>query len=338
MTDTNAPTKPIRLGILVFPGFPMACLTSCIEPLRAANEISGKTVFQWQVVAEQKAPVVSSATVLFAPDKALSEIEGLDYLFFVSSPDGRFENSSRAGAALQRHIRAGGVLGAFSGGVFPLARTGLTQGDAMSVHWCYSAAFQTEFPDISVENTVICDAPRIKSVSGATAVFDYMLNLIGVSLGGDIMAEVACWFQHPLIRSAAVSQKTPAVRSERSEDMLPKQVANAIELFSEHIDNPLQISEVARALGLSTRSLERSFKEATGQSPLKYYRAVRMKQARQLVLYTNEPVTDIAYMVGYSAPGTFLRHYRESHGITPITDRRKKNSLRVSDGDCLPAS
>ena len=30
---------PLRLGFLMFPGFPMACLTSAIEPLRAANEI-----------------------------------------------------------------------------------------------------------------------------------------------------------------------------------------------------------------------------------------------------------------------------------------------------------
>ena len=32
---------PFRLGFLMFPGFPMACLTSAIEPLRAANEIVG---------------------------------------------------------------------------------------------------------------------------------------------------------------------------------------------------------------------------------------------------------------------------------------------------------
>ncbi|KPN62477.1 transcriptional regulator, AraC family with amidase-like domain [Aliiroseovarius crassostreae] len=337
MTKANEQIDVIHLGILVFPGFPMACLTSCIEPLRAANEISGKDVFQWRVVAEQNAPVTSSAAVAFAPDTTLSEVTGLDYLFFVSSPDGCFENPSRAGAALQRHMRSGGILGAFSGGVFPLTRTGLTRGDPMSVHWCYSAAFQAEFPDVPIETTVICDAPSIKSVSGASAVFDYMLNLIEARLGGDIMAEVACWFQHPLIRSATVSQKTPAIQSERSEDMLPKPVARAIQLFSEHIDSPLQISEVAQTLGVSTRSLERSFKDATGQSPLKYYRAVRMKQARQLVLYTNEPVTDIAYMVGYSTPVTFLRHYRESHGITPISDRRKRNSLRVSEGDCLPS-
>ncbi len=33
----------LKIGFLIFPGFPMACLTSMIEPMRAANEISGTT-------------------------------------------------------------------------------------------------------------------------------------------------------------------------------------------------------------------------------------------------------------------------------------------------------
>lgn len=42
----------IQIGFLIFPGFPMACLTSMIEPLRAANEIAGKTAFGWTLVSE----------------------------------------------------------------------------------------------------------------------------------------------------------------------------------------------------------------------------------------------------------------------------------------------
>ncbi len=61
MTDASAPQPPLTLGILIFPGFPMACLTSCIEPLRAANEISGQQAFRWKVIAENDGPVDSSA-------------------------------------------------------------------------------------------------------------------------------------------------------------------------------------------------------------------------------------------------------------------------------------
>ena len=329
-------TAPFTLGILLFPGFPMACLTSCIEPLRAANEIAGADVFRWRVLGEGAEPIPSSAGVTFAPDGTLAEATDVDLMLFTSSPKGQFENRAHANAALQRLSRSGTRLGAISGGVFALARTGLTREAPLSVHWCYEAAFQAEFPEIDMQSTVICEEGGFTSISGASAAFDHMLTLIEQRLGGDVMAEVACWFQHPFVRSAAVTQKTPAHSTGKSLEMLPKQVVRAIEHFAEHIESPVQISEVAEVVGLSTRSLERSFKEATGQSPLKYYRKMRMTQARQLVLYTNTPVTEVAYMVGYDTPGTFLHHYRETFGVTPINDRRAKNSMRVKDSDALP--
>ncbi|MDA5094525.1 helix-turn-helix domain-containing protein [Aliiroseovarius sp. KMU-50] len=334
MTDTR---PPYTLGILIFPGFPMACLTSCIEPLRAANEISGTEAFRWAVIAENEGPVESSAGVTFSPDSQLSDAIGLDLLLFTAGPNARFAQLPRANAALHRIQRSKTRLGSISGGVFALARTGLTGDNPLSVHWCYEAAFQAEFSDIPIQSTVICEDGAFTTISGASAAFDHMLTLIEERLGGDIMAEVACWFQHPYVRSAAAAQTTPAYATAKSQDLLPKPVAKAIAQFAEHIESPIQISEVADAIGVSTRSLERSFKEATGQSPLKYYRKMRMDQARQLVLYTNTPVTEVAFMVGYATPGAFLRHYRETFGLTPISDRRAKNSMRVKSSDALPS-
>ncbi|WP_247745120.1 helix-turn-helix domain-containing protein [Shimia sp. R11_0] len=42
-------------------------------------------------------------------------------------------------------------------------------------------------------------------------------------------------------------------------------------------------------------------------------------------------------MVCYATPGTFIRYYRETYGITPIGDRRAKNSMRVGSDDVLPS-
>lgn len=333
----HAPAPPITLGFLIFPGFPMACLTSAIEPLRAANEIAGQEAFRWQILAEGDGPIASSAGVSFAPDLRLSEAEDLDHLFFVASPDGIFKDPTKANAALQRHIRRGGKVGAFSGGIFPLARSGLMENEAMSVHWCYEAAFQAEFPQIEILQTVMSDASNCQTASGAAAVFDLMLNHIEARLGPAITTETACWFQHPFVRGASVPQKLPALGNAVSNDMLPAKVAQAIEIFAQNIETPIQISAVAEAIHMSSRSLERSFKRATGQSPLKYYRQMRMKEARQLVLYGQEPVTSIAYMVGYSSPAAFQRHYREIFGVSPLKERQAKTSLRITDASALPS-
>ena len=146
---------PRTLGFLLFPGFPMACLTSAIEPLRAANEISGRAVFAWKLVGEEMAAVRSSAEVRFAVDLALSEVLEVDDLFLISPPTGGFANPRRGFAALRRLDRAGVGLGGFSGGIFPLARAGVMAGRRCSVHWCYEAAFAAEFPRIEASRSAI---------------------------------------------------------------------------------------------------------------------------------------------------------------------------------------
>ena len=71
-----------RISFLIFPGFPMACLTSIIEPLRAAGEIAGQDCFAWQLVSEDGNKVASSAAVSFEPDAALADLRDVDMLFY----------------------------------------------------------------------------------------------------------------------------------------------------------------------------------------------------------------------------------------------------------------
>ncbi|NBE06105.1 GlxA family transcriptional regulator [Paragemmobacter ruber] len=334
MAETGQPTS---LGFLLFPGFPMACLTSAIEPLRAANEIVGRREFAWRLLAEEAGPVRSSAEVKFDPDATLAEAEGLDCLFFLSMPQSNFAHPKRSNAQVRRMDRSGVVLGGFSGGIFPLVRSGVMGGHVCSVHWCYEAAFKAEFPDIAASQSVIIRDRRRHTASGAGAVFDLMLRMIEEKLGRDTMTEVACWFQHPFVRADDASQKVPVQKRGGTDDMLPDAIRQAIQVFSDHIEDPVQISDVASALGMSERHLERSFKQATGQSPLKYYRLMRLKKARQKVLYSTQSITEIALSVGYASSTPMTRHYAEAFGVNPADERRRLVGLRGLAG-ALPPS
>ena len=274
----------LTLGFLLFPGFPMACLTSAIEPLRAANEIIGRREFAWRLIGEEAGPVQSSAEVRFEPDMTLSEVAGVDGLIFLSSPTSRFVNPRRSNAQVRWLDRCGVTLGGFSGGIFPLVRSGVMEGRSCSVHWCYEDAFRAEFPNVEASPLVILRDRRRYTASGAGAVFDLMLRLIEERLGRDTMTEVACWFQHPFVRAEDASQKVPVQKRGGTDELLPDPIRAAIRIFAEHIEDPVQIADVAAAVDMSERHLERCFKQATGQSPLKYYRLMRLKKARQQVL------------------------------------------------------
>ena len=327
---------PRTLGFLLFPGFPMACLTQAIEPLRAANEITGRKVFGWVLIGEDLAPVRSSAEVRFDVDMALCDVVGLDDIFLLSPPTAEFANARRGFAALRRLDRAGMVLGGFSGGIFPLVRSGVMLGRKCSVHWCYEAAFKAEFPGVEASRSAIVRDGRRATASGAGAVFDLMLRLIEESLGRDTMTEVACWFQHPFVRDEGASQKVPVQRVGGTDDLLPAQVRDAIRIFGEHIEDPILIADVAAAVALSARHLERSFKATTGQSPLKYYRLMRLKKARQRVLYSTDTITEIAQSVGYAGSGPMARHYTAEFGVHPTDERRRLVGLRGLSGGQVP--
>lgn len=318
-----------HLGFLILPGFPMACLTSAIEPLRAANEITGRQAFRWSVIGEGVGKVPSSADVVFEPDTGLAALPKLDHLILLSSPGGAFAAPAPAHAVLRRLARRGVRIGAVSGGVFPLARAGLLDGYRVAVHWCYDTAFRAEFPDIEASAAVIAIDRNRVTVAGSEAVFDLMLGLIRDDLGAEIMTEVACWFQHPVIRGEDVAQKTPAYRAERTQDTMPAAISTAIRMFSDHIEDPIQIADVADHLRLSLRQLDRSFQRFTGRSPLRYYRMLRMKRARQLVLYSDASLMAIALAVGYGSSTPLARHYAEEFGVSPRQDRAAQAGFRV---------
>jgi transcriptional regulator GlxA family with amidase domain len=331
-------TKKIEVGFLIFPGFPMSCLTSMIEPLRAANEIAGRDAFGWTLVSEDGGKVVASAQVVFEAACGLDEISGLDQLFVLSGPSTPFANPSGAEGKLRKAARHGMTMGAVSGGIFPLARAGLLNGHTVSVHWCYAAAFEAEFPDLDATDEVIALDGRRVTASGAAAAFDLSLHMIERELGADVATEVACWFQHPLVRGQGVAQRVPTFRSASTDDMLPPIVREAVEMFATHIADPINVADVAEAIGISVRQVERVFKKSTGKSPLHYYRAMRMKAARQLVLYSKSTMSEIALAVGYASATPMIQNYEDVFGVHPIKDREKINLFRVRGNAIVPSA
>jgi transcriptional regulator GlxA family with amidase domain len=325
------------IGFLIFDGFPMACLTSMIEPLRAANEISGQDAFSWTLLAETEDRVRSSAGVRFEPDVTLSDAPRPDYLILLSPPMGGFENSKSGYGVLRDFARHGSILGGISGGIFPLVRSGVMAGQRVSVHWCYDAAFRSEFSEVTASNQVIEVSARSCTASGATAAFDLSLQLIEDSLGSNVATEVACWFQHPLMRGKDVQQSVPTYRQRSTDATLPPVVAKAVAIFAANLSDPVSVAKVASDVGVSARQIERSFKKETGQSPSHYYRSIRMNAARQLVMYSKDRMAQIAMQVGYGSTTLMVQHYKNAFGISPQEDRRRINLYRVQDNISLPS-
>ncbi|MFT5159202.1 MAG: transcriptional regulator GlxA family with amidase domain [Paracoccaceae bacterium] len=298
-------------------GFPLSSLSSLIDPLRSANETSGEVVFSWIVVSETGEPVQSSANLDITPNCSLADMTDPDVLIILADPTSIFANAKSTTARLRRLDRAGVILGGASGGVFSLARAGVMAGHKSSVHWCYQAVFKEEFPHLECTNKVMIQDRRRITASGSTAVFELALNFIERTISHEVMTEVACWFQHPSVRSDEADQMHPTINQGFSEDSLPYPVISAIKLFRENVEEPLQISSIAEELGVSCRQLERCFMETTGCSPRAYYYRVRLRVAKQLVTHSNHSISRVANLTGFRRRSDFINRYLQVFGEPP---------------------
>lgn len=104
-----------------------------------------------------------------------------------------------------------------------------------------------------------------------------------------------------------------------------KRVVNAaIELVQAHPERNPTIVELAHAVGVTPRSLQRGFREEVGQTPAAYLRSVRLDRVRDEILTSGGHVTvsDIAMKWGFFHLGRFAQQYRHRFGVLPSETAR----------------
>ncbi|MGP3949068.1 AraC family transcriptional regulator N-terminal domain-containing protein [Streptomyces sp. 7N604] len=97
-------------------------------------------------------------------------------------------------------------------------------------------------------------------------------------------------------------------------------VRQAAAWISEHYTEPLTIEEIAAVAHMSTATLHRHFKAATGMSPLRFQKHLRLQEARRRLVAGNTTAALVAEAVGYASATQFNREYRRAYGLPPAQD------------------
>lgn len=84
---------------------------------------------------------------------------------------------------------------------------------------------------------------------------------------------------------------------------------------------PLRVTELAELAGVSESHFIRSFRKATGTSPIDWLRRERITQAKRRLVETGDPIKQIARQVGYSDQFYFSRDFKQFTGRTPTEYR-----------------
>lgn len=93
--------------------------------------------------------------------------------------------------------------------------------------------------------------------------------------------------------------------------------ANIIRYVQENFASDLYLERIAEEMGLSVKYISRVFKTKTGQNLSDYINQVRVEHVKDLLIHTDQSISEISASVGIHSRTTFLRIFRKHEGVTP---------------------
>ncbi|BDC47631.1 hypothetical protein TBR22_A00790 [Luteitalea sp. TBR-22] len=113
----------------------------------------------------------------------------------------------------------------------------------------------------------------------------------------------------------------------------PQRLRRIEDYVDAHLERRLSLEELAALAELSLSHFARQFKVTTGKAPHEYVLHRRLERARQMLLQTAAPVSEISVDCGFSDPSHLVRAFRRRFGVTPGQWRSHGGRVRSVPGD-----
>lgn len=321
--------RAIRIGFLLVPGYSGLAFSSAMDPLRMANQLRDKALYEWPIITTDGAPVAASNGVRITPDASIDTAGILDFLFVCGGVRIHMAATDKRILGWLRQLTNRGVaLGALCTGTYLLACAGVLDGYRCTIHWENISTLKDEqqFPQtVFCSELFVIDRDRY-TCSGGIAPLDMMLNIIHRQHGQQLAQEISEEFIHERIRTVSDMQRVPLRVSLGTSQ--PKLV-DAVRLMEANIEEPLTLDELTGYVSVSRRQLERLFRKYLNCAPTRYYMELRLQRARQFLLQTELPIIDVALACGFSSPPHFSKSYHDFFGYSPSAERRRQHRAHL---------
>lgn len=97
-----------------------------------------------------------------------------------------------------------------------------------------------------------------------------------------------------------------------------------IHIIENQLANAPTLATIGKELGMSQGALTQILKRQTGKNYSELLLEQRMKQAKELLVYTNKTITEIAEETGYTDLFYFSKTFKKNNGISPNEYRKEK--------------
>lgn len=135
------------------------------------------------------------------------------------------------------------------------------------------------------------------------------------------------YFRFQKLMYAILEQNT--VVSETTTSM--QAVERTVSFLKDHYHEEISTKQLAEQAGLGTKQYIVLFKKITGSTPHEYVTELRIRKAKELLLISRQPLSDIAEQVGFRDSYYFNRRFKQVTGVPPrvYVNTRKYNIMSI---------
>jgi AraC family transcriptional activator FtrA len=222
--------------------------------------------------------------------------------------------------ALRRAYARGARLVSICSGAFVLAATGLLDGGCATTHWRYADRLRELHPGISVDETSLYrQEDRILTSAGSAAGIDLLLEIVRQDYGPDRANAVARRLVVAAHRNGGQAQFLERPVSRRSSG----EIAPLLDLVRQRLADPWTVADMASTCRMSSRTFQRRFVQATGETPGEWLVRERVEVARSLLCSGRETIETVAVSAGFGSAHALRHHFRMQFGLSPTEYRNR---------------
>ena len=314
-------TPSLAVGIVLLPNFTMLAFAALIDMLRLSADEGDRSrplACSWAVISPELRPIRSSCGYDVLPREELGDPGRFAYLAVVGGllpPQRRRFLEPRLLRFVQLADQARvGMLGVCTGSFALIEAEVIKSGGRCCVSWFHYKDLQDRFPQVRpVADRLWIRDGRVHTCAGGFAVADLAASLVQRHVGAGIAQKSMHMMLADFPRGGDTAQPQPVntalVRDPR--------VRRAMLLMEQNLSKPLRSDELAAAIPVSRRQLERLFQKSLGCSVQRFGRDVRLAYACWLLTAGEARLSDIASQCGFADATHLSRIFLAELGCRP---------------------
>jgi transcriptional regulator GlxA family with amidase domain len=317
-------TAPRQVDLLAFTDFQLLDIAGPMQVFASANRVredaGQEPVYRLRIVATQSQTMAWAGLILLSEPLPDAD-EPCDTLIIAG---GRAVHEAVEDAELvawiARKAQNARRIASICSGAFLAGAAGLLEGRRATTHWDSCALLAERFPNTRVEpDPIFIEDGKLWTSAGVTAGIDLALALVERDLGRAVALAVA--------RDLVVFLKRPGGQSQYSAALALQHGEERFEALHgwmrDNLAADLSIPALATQCGMSERSFQRHYRQATGLPPAQAVERLRVEQARLLLGDSALPLKKIVAQCGFGSEETMRRSFARQLATTPQAYRER---------------